>query len=319
VNPSSPATTPLLSVVIASHRPGYLRDLLLSLARQSMDRSAGEIIAVCDYEVEPLIKEFPGIDFFFINDCSISKKRNVGVARAAGPIVAFIDDDCLPATDWLERGYGYLSAHPEAAAVEGLTNIESHKNAPPALREYRRLQNPGFRTNNLFCRKANILQAGGFDERFTVQREDLDLCFAMLDKGQAIHHCADITVTHRIRSDEPWDLLKNCVNRRFDPLLYKKHPKRYREMVRSPFPPSLLLLLALHLITATSALFLPPVLIICLAADVCAVSAITLRRCGLRVPLTIFMTEWISCLLAPFVLAGALIHGSIRFGRFLFI
>jgi hypothetical protein len=284
-----------------------------------MEGSAYEIIAVCDYPVEPLQKDFPGVVFHYIDDCSISRKRNAGVRVATAAIIAFIDDDCLPEPDWLTRGYDHLITHSEAAAVEGLTTIESGKNAIPALREYRRLEIPGFRTNNLFCRKAVLAQAGGFDERFTVQREDLDLCFSILDNKHTIHQCADIRVMHRIRQGEPWDLLKNCVNRRFDPLLFKKHARRYREQVRSPFPPSLLLLLALHLASAASTLLGPYALIACCATDGIAVSVLTLRRCGLRVPLTIFITEWISCLLAPFVLLGALLYGSIRFRRFLII
>jgi GT2 family glycosyltransferase len=319
VTASSLIAAPQLSVVIASHRPVYLRDLLQSLARQSMDRPAYEIIAVCDYPVEPHLKDFPGIAFPYIDDRSISRKRNAGVRAATAAIIAFIDDDCIPSPDWLARGYDYLSTHPGAAAVEGLTAVESRKNAIPALREYRRLEHPGFRTNNLFCRKETCIQAGGFDERFTVQREDLDFCFTLLDKGQAIHQCADIKVMHRIRSDEPWDLLKNCINRRFDPLLYKKHPRRYREQVRSPFPPSQVLLLAIYLVSALSALCGPSVLITCLAVDGVAVSFLALRRCTLRVPLTIFIVEWISCLVAPFVLTGALLYGSIRFRRFLII
>lgn len=319
MNASSLIAAPKLSVVIASHRPAYLRDLLESLARQSMDRPEYEIIAVCDYPVEPLKKDFPGVVFQYVNDRSISRKRNTGMRAATAAIIAFIDDDCIPSADWLARGYDYMSKHPDAAAVEGLTTVESRKNAIPALREYKRLEHPGFRTNNLFCRKEACIQAGEFDERFTVQREDLDFCFTLLDKGQAIHQCADIKVMHRIRQGEPWDLLKNCINRRFDPLLFKKHSRRYREQVRSPFPPSQVLLLALYVISALSALCGPYVLITFLAADAIVISFLTLRRCALRVPLTIFMIEWISCLLAPFVLTGALLYGSIRFHRLLII
>ncbi|MBN1129742.1 MAG: hypothetical protein JXA71_12185, partial [Chitinispirillaceae bacterium] len=221
--------------------------------------------------------------------------------------------------DWLLRGYDYLSTHPEAAAVEGLTTIDPAPGALPARREYLRLEKPGLRTNNLFCRRGPFLQAGGFDERFTIQREDLDFCFTLLDNGNSIHHNPTITVTHRIRQGEPWDLLKNCLNRRFDPLLYKKHARRYREHIRSPFPPSLLILLCLHLVSALSGAVFPPALMVCLAIDAVAISALALRRCSTRVPATIFVTEWLSCLIAPAVLLGALLHGSIRFRRLLIL
>jgi glycosyltransferase involved in cell wall biosynthesis len=318
-SPSCPSDALALSVVIASHRPGYLRDLLTALAGQSMERSLFEIIAVCDYPVQKIQSDFRTVDFHTVNDFSISRKRNFGVARSRAPIVAFVDDDCIPSPDWLMRGYGYLSTHLEAAAVLGFTTVASCKNAIPALREYRRLETFGYRTNNLFLRKTVFQDAGGFDERFTVQREDLDLCFTLLGKGHAIHQCADIKVIHRVRPGEPWDLLKNCVNRRFDPLLSRKHPKRYREQVRSPFPPSLIMLLALHLFVGFAAFLGFRYLTGVLIADGLAISVLAFRRCGTRVPVTVFVTEWVSCLLAPMVLFGTLVYGSIRYRTLLLV
>jgi glycosyltransferase involved in cell wall biosynthesis len=315
LNGSHPLSAPLISVVIASHRPAYLHDLLTALGDQSMDRSRYEIIAVCDFPLERLAATFSTVVFQFVNDRSISRKRNAGVWASAGDIIAFIDDDCLPAPEWLERGYDHLSRHIEAAAVEGLTTIESGSGAIPALREYRRLERPGFRTNNLFCRKAVFLECGGFDERFTVQREDLDFCFTLLDRGNVIHQNAGCAVLHRIRPGEPWDLLKNCVNRRFDPLLYKKHTRRYREHIRSPFPPSLLLLFCLYLLSALSILLHPTALIACCAVDAVVISALTIRRCARRVPVIIFVTEWVSFFIAPLILFGALLYGSVRFRK----
>jgi GT2 family glycosyltransferase len=316
---SALSSHPLLSVVIASHRPQYLSDLMKVLLEQSMERSHYEIVVICDYPIEQLQTRFSGVVLQTINDRSISRKRNAGVTLARADIFAFIDDDCIPAHDWLERGYDYLSTHNTVSAVEGLTAIESSEKVTPALREYRRLETFGYRANNLFCRKAAFREAGGFDERFTVQREDLDFCFSLLDRNQKIHQSRSITVTHRVRTGEPWDLLKNCSNRRFDPLLYKKHSRRYRDRVGSPFPPTLLLLLVLYLISGLSVLLGTPVFLVCCAIIVVAVSAVALRRCAGCGPVTIFVTEWISCLLAPVVLFMALLYGSIRFRRLLIL
>ncbi|MBN2035521.1 MAG: glycosyltransferase [Chitinispirillaceae bacterium] len=318
---TAPASTsqPLVSVVIASHRPQYLSGLLKALCDQSMDRSRYEIVAVCDYPVETLQKQFSEVLFQSIDDRSISRKRNAGVGKARAAIVAFIDDDCIPSRDWLEQGYGYLSAHSAAAAVEGLTSIASPENVMPALREYRRLESFGYRTNNLFCRRAVFQEAGGFDERFTVQREDLDFCFTLLDRNHEIHTSERINVTHRFRAGEPWDLLKNCLNRRFDPLLYKKHSRRYRDHVRSPFPPSLFLLLVLYPVAGLSILSGTVAFLIGCTVVVFAVSASAIRRCGVRGPVTMFAIEWVSCLVAPLALFGALLHGSIRFRRLLIL
>ena len=315
-NPQS--AIPAVSVVIASHRPDFIGALLQALLAQNARGAPCEVIAVCDYPTGRLSGDFPGVTFLYVNDRSISAKRNAGVRGSRALVVAFIDDDCVPSAAWIATGLDYLRAHPECAAVEGLTTIEAATDAPPALRDYRRLERPGFRTNNIFYRKEAFLRAGGFDERFTVQREDIDLAFSVLDKGESIRYDAGIRVMHRVRRGEPWDLLKNCVNRRFDPLLFKKHPARYRDHIKSPFPPSLLLLLGFHCALLPCLLIGWPFFASACLADVAAVTALALRRSG-KTRLRAGLTEWVSCGLAPLVLAGALALGSFRYRKLLLV
>jgi glycosyltransferase involved in cell wall biosynthesis len=309
---------PLVSVIIASHRPAYLGALLSALRKNTTP--VFETIAVCDYDAGGMPIDFPEVIFQRVENRSISAKRNAGVKKASAPVVAFIDDDCIPSPEWVAKGHGYLSANPSAAAVEGLTTIENTRDAPSAPRDYKRLERPGFRTNNIFYRKAVFLDAGGFDERFTVQREDLDLAFSVLDKGYAILHDAGVLVVHRVRRHELWDLLKNCANRRFDPLLYKKHPSRYREQVGSPFPTTLLLLLLFHCVTGLTFFTGAPFFTASALVDAAAVTMVTLRRRGPGSgPLPEIFTEWLSCLCAPVVLLGALAYGSFRYGKLLLV
>jgi glycosyltransferase involved in cell wall biosynthesis len=309
---------PQLSVIVASHREEYIGGLLTALRANALDY---ETIAVCDYGTGRLAPEFPWVAFHTVKDRSISAKRNFGVKKAGAGVVAFIDDDCVPSPDWITKGLGSLAANPSVAAVEGLTTIETVDYTPPSLRDYRRLERPGYRTNNIFYRKDVFQEVGGFDERFTVQREDIDLAFSVLDKGYTIGFCADVRVMHRVRRNEPWDLLKNCVNRRFDPLLYKKHPSRYREHLKTPFPATLLMLLGFHCVTVLSLCIGPPFFVSAGIIDVAAVTVLTLRRC--RGPSSVrfgeTITEWVSCLCAPLVLLGALVFGGIRYGKLLLV
>ena len=315
----SDSPVPRVSVVIASHRAAFLRGLLPALAHQTMPPADFEVIAVCDYPVDRLQAEFPGVFFHFVKNRSISRKRNDGVRAARAAVVAFIDDDCVPSSDWVAGGLAFLADKPGIAAVEGFTTIENTRYKPPPLREYRRLERPGYRTNNIFYRKQAFLDAGGFDERFTVQREDIDLAFTILGQGLSISHAADIHVMHRVRKNEPWDLLKNCINRRFDPLLFKKHPAAYREHVGSPFPPSLLMLLGFHAATGVLAAAGVPFFIAAVAADIAAVSVLAARRCGRRCAISAVTVEWLSCFAAPLVLLAALIYGSARYRRLLVV
>jgi glycosyltransferase involved in cell wall biosynthesis len=308
---------PLVSVIIASHRPEFIGTLLSALR---LNRYSFETIAVCDYETGRLENEFPEAVFHTINNRSISVKRNFGVSKARAEIVAFVDDDCVPSPEWVEKGHGILLEKPDISGVEGLTTIENTgPAAPPSLRDYRRLEQPGFRTNNIFYRKTAFLEAGGFDERFTVQREDIDLAFSVLDLGHTIGHDTGVRVMHRVRRNEPWDLLKNCINRRFDPLLYKKHASRYREHIKTPFPPTLLLLLVFHAAAVAAiwigVLFFTSAVIV----DAVAVTAIALRRGRVAGSVGEVLIEWVSCFCAPIVLFCALLYGAVRYRKLLLV
>jgi GT2 family glycosyltransferase len=309
-----------VSVVVASHRSVYagdLADALVNLMRHGTP--AMEAVFVADYPVEEFIRRFPDIRWISCTHTGIGVKRNVGSRAAQGEVLAFIDDDCIPAPDWIEQGLLYLDSHKELAACEGRTVVEDAEAAAP-IAEFKRLEKAGFRTNNIFYRKSVFESAGGFDERFSFQREDADLAFTVLSQGQKIGYCPDAVVYHRVRHNEQWDLLKNCINRRFDPLLYKKHPGLYRKYVGSPIPPGIGVVLMLHALFIFILVVYTAVWPFAAVLDCTAALTLSARRnrSGRNGFLWI-MRDFISFLLAPVVLAGALIHGSVKYRKlFLF-
>jgi hypothetical protein len=146
----------------------------------------------------------------------------------------------------------------------------------------------------------------------------MDLAFSLMSAGYNIRYANDALVTHLHRTGEHWDLIKNCFNRRFDPLLYRKHPSLYRQWVRSPFPPLLFMLFLMHLLLVWSPLYGRNIFVCTAVLDGIIVFGITLRRIGLAIinPITA-MREIASTCIAPIVLSYALISGSIRYRKFL--
>lgn len=306
-----------VSVVIASHRPDYIREAVRSV-NESAAASGLDVqkIVVADYDVSGFSDS--GVEWYFYDDRSISAKRNFGVMKAQAPVIAFVDDDCRVDENWICTGYRFLQDNPEVAAVEGKTTVEIPPNAPGMIREYRRLEQPGYRTNNIFYRKRNFDSVGGFDIRFTVQREDLDLAFRILSKGESIAYCEDQRVFHRFRESEWWDLLKNGINRRFDPLLFRKHPGMYRDKVKSPVPRTIFLLLIAHLLVLANlgtVLFYPALFMDAALAVVLAVRRSGAGSAGVRR----FIPELVCIVPAPFVFFFSLLYGSIRFRKLLII
>ncbi|MHB9155802.1 MAG: glycosyltransferase family 2 protein [Endomicrobiales bacterium] len=161
--------------------------------------------------------------------------RNLGLGAAQGAVVAFTDDDCVPATDWLTKGLQGFSGN--AAGVSGKIIVP----VPPVPTDYElsiaRLEQAEFATANCFYRRDVLLKAGGFDERFTAAwREDADVFFILLEAGNAMVFSPDAVVVHPVRP-APWGVsIREQKKSLFNALLYKKHPRLYRERLQN-FPP----------------------------------------------------------------------------------
>jgi glycosyltransferase involved in cell wall biosynthesis len=157
--------------------------------------------------------------------------RNAGWRMAAGEIIAFTDDDCLPESGWLAAGVAALTAA-DADAVTGRTIVPLPADPTDYERNVAGLATAEFITANCFVRRAALEAVGGFDERFTLAwREDSDLHFSLLSRGFTIATAAEAVVVHPIRP-APWGIsLKQQRQGLFDPLLYRKHPQIYRERI----------------------------------------------------------------------------------------
>ena len=75
---------------------------------------------------------------------------------------------------------------------------------------------------------------GGFDESFRMPwREDSDLHFRLLEQGLHIERAERALVVHPVRP-APWGVsLRQQRKVVFDALLFRKHPRLYRERIRA--------------------------------------------------------------------------------------
>jgi glycosyltransferase involved in cell wall biosynthesis len=156
--------------------------------------------------------------------------RNAGWRAAAGRVIAFTDDDCVPARDWLRAGLFGLG---KRAAVWGRVIVPLPPNPTDYERDAARLGSAGFVTANCFCRRDVLVEIGGLDENFTAPwREDSDLYFSLLDRNYEVRHAPRARVVHPVRP-APWGAsLRQQRKISFDALLYKKHPTHYRTRIR---------------------------------------------------------------------------------------
>lgn len=146
-----------------------------------------------------------------------AQKRNLGARAAKGEVLAFIDDDAYPRTDWLANAAARLSG-PDAIAALGGPGLTPPDDPPSAqlsglvlasplvsgnFRYRYFIQGPlrrveDFPSCNLFVRKSAFEAIGGFRENYW-PGEDTLLCADLQTSGHALWYDPRLVVYHHRR------------------------------------------------------------------------------------------------------------------------
>lgn len=238
-----------ISVVIPTfNRAKLLNSTLNNLIDQSYPKSKYEIIVVDDIrssdEIKPVInnisKKFNNIVYIRQKNSGTNMARNMGIARARGEIIAFTDDDCLVDRNWLKT-IDNIFFDKSISGAEGMT-IKTPKNAKVGPFSHYIINEQGghYLTCNMAYR-AKLIKKIKFDGKFfsektkITSREDSDAAFSVLDAGGKIIFSKNMVVRHMVY-DSTWSkAMKRKMRFFFDPLLFKKHSKFYRKIIKYPF------------------------------------------------------------------------------------
>lgn len=223
--------------------------LLLALeALRYLDYEDFEVIVVngpsTDGTAEALSRYEGKVKLGACPEANLSRSRNIGVALAAGDIVAFLDDDAYPEPSWLDHiveGYD----DDEVAAVGGpvfdYTGVDLQVRflrsnrfgasdtdlVAGALNPSYLLSVPGashfpslLGTNSSF-RRSVLAAIGGFDEEYEYFLDETDVCVRLVDAGYVVRLVEDGFVHHKflpnnIRKEDRvtrdrYSVLKNSV------------------------------------------------------------------------------------------------------------
>ncbi|NGM86613.1 glycosyltransferase [Parapusillimonas sp. SGNA-6] len=257
------ATTPRVSVVVPTYlRPDLLERCLSALLRQSLAPEAYEII-ICDDGPSKAVRDVvvaartgsgdgPAIRYIPVEGTQgPAGARNQGWRAAQAPIVAFTDDDTIPAPGWLEGGLEAMSTGADAAV--GRIQMPLPPRPTDVERDAARLTEAEFVTANCFVRRDALQRVGGFDERFTLAwREDSDLHFSLLERGCLVVKAPGALVVHPPRPAPFAASLGMQKKVMFDVLLYRKYPDLYRQRIRRR-PPWFYLAVSLSLLLGVCA------------------------------------------------------------------
>jgi GT2 family glycosyltransferase len=215
-NPESMAESnrPFISIIIPTYeRLERLAVCLKSLCRLEYPRERFEVIVVDDGSrkaPENVIAEFYGyfdVRLLTQTHAGPATARNSGAAQAKGEALAFTDDDCEPAADWLQTLAKRFTATPDCAiggrALNGLPDnpfstasqmlidyLYDYYNSVPHRARF-------FASNNLAL-PADLFRAiEGFDTNFPhAAGEDREFCDRWLHHGYGMVYAPEVVVRH---------------------------------------------------------------------------------------------------------------------------
>jgi glycosyltransferase involved in cell wall biosynthesis len=232
--PSAPQPAATVLIATRDRREG-VRRTLEALAAQSTTRPF-EVVVVDDGSAPPVepgdLSVVPGARLLRATGAGPARARNLGLADAAGEVIAFTDDDTVPDSGWLEAALAYLDGNPEAVGVEGpilslpydaLYELSLEATEPGA-----------YFTANVAYRRHVLEAVHGFDESFPFPHcEDLDLAYRAQRLGP-IGYAQTMTIRHVPRPITVREFARRgrYVASEFE--LLKRHPDRYGRAAHLP-------------------------------------------------------------------------------------
>lgn len=225
--PASPEVT----VVIATlRREDRLAAALEALEAQTLAPERYEVVVVRAEGIgeEGLAVAPPGLEVRFLRspEAGAAAQRNLGWRSGSGGLVAFTDDDCRPAPDWLER---LLAARDgDATMLQGRTEPDPLERG--SLRGYARSVtvtklDPWAPTCNMAYPRALLERVGGFDESFGgAWGEDTDLALRAIEAGGRQVFVAAALVWHAVHPRGLRGALSEAVSRSNIHRVIARHP-----------------------------------------------------------------------------------------------
>jgi GT2 family glycosyltransferase len=233
-----PRTGPLFTVVVPTRGdPRKVSSLFHALDHQTLPPAERDIVIVLDGASLPAELSERGRAIGVRVVASDRRRgpgaaRNLGARGASGVYLAFTEDDCVPAPDWLASAAVRLEREPDLDALEGATLLPGGGFARRGADETRH-----FLPTNLFVRRETFERVGGYCEEFfdaragIYFREDSDFGFTLEEAGARVGFEPAARVEHPIEHSGFLDPLRWARRYEMDALLRARHPRLFRERI----------------------------------------------------------------------------------------
>jgi GT2 family glycosyltransferase len=228
---------PRISVVVCScNGERTIGETLTAL--ENLDYPDYEIIVVDDGSIDQTgaISCKHKVRLIRTENNGLSAARNHGMNAATGEIIAYIDDDAYPDPHWLT----YLAASfqrtqhvgvggPNIAPPSDGAIADCVANAPGGpvhvlLSDEIAEHIPGC---NMAYRREQLMAVGGFDPRFRVAGDDVDICWRLQERGWTIGFAPAAVVWHHRRNSIRAYFKQQRGYAKAEALLADKWPSKY--------------------------------------------------------------------------------------------
>ncbi len=227
---------PFFSIIIPTYeRPEPLRACLQSFAEVDYPGHRFELIVVDDGSETPLeetvvpFRQHLDLTYTRLANAGPAAARNIGAAKAKGPFIAFTDDDCMVASNWLSalasrvvdapdamiggRSVNALPHDPYATTSQIMTDaVYAYFNADMRQAQF-------FPSNNVALPLEGFRKIGGFDTSFPLAAaEDREFCDRWLHMGCRMIYAPEVVVhhAHRLTLRQFWQQHVNYGRGAFD-------------------------------------------------------------------------------------------------------
>lgn len=198
-----------LSVVIPTIGRSLLSDTVRSVTDSAEDAGVADRVELVvadqsgNVEQGDLVSSLPlSVHYSATKGASIN--RNHGVAHSRGRFVAFVDDDCVADSSWVDAVLSAAADHPDRIATGQVVSTGDDDKTPStiSLSEEEMLVRPvpdcwRLYTGNMVVARSPLVAVGGFDERFRGTAQDADFAFRWLSTGREMVYLPSLLVFHQ--------------------------------------------------------------------------------------------------------------------------
>jgi GT2 family glycosyltransferase len=230
---------PRISVVVCSYNGGKTIDeTLTALGRLNYENYETIVIDDGSTDDTALIAQKHGARLIQTKNEGLSNARNLGMKAATGELIAYIDDDAYPERDWL-KFLAALFMRSDHAGIGGpniaprddglIANCIDHAPGGPVhvlLSDEVAEHIPGC---NMAFRLDRLREIGGFDPRFKVAGDDVDICWRMQERGWTLGFSPAAMVWHHRRRSVGDYWRQQTGYAEAESLLAEKWPQKYNE------------------------------------------------------------------------------------------